>query len=178
MVRIRAARSSCEDRRNRCAGSRALCANDLRRVLSFYPGVKKVQLQDGDDMLPVDTCFETNLAGFRSTTSEAGRRRQPAGNASRQQLAGMPAARRGLCCCTRRFCRNLHRRRHAQLFYRTQPQACTDHLGFVSHCTNTIVHSTDDLSVIQTRETLLFITGWVRAIYGDKPYRSTPRPLP
>jgi hypothetical protein len=53
-----------------------------------------------------------------------------------------------------------------------------DHLGFVSHCTNPIVHAADDLSVMQTLEALPFITGSVRAIYGDKPYRIGPSTIP
>ncbi|MEK1932128.1 MAG: hypothetical protein AAAC47_20580 [Pararhizobium sp.] len=47
-------------------------------------------------------------------------------------------------------------------------------LGFVSHCTSPIVHSADDLSIMQTLEALPFITKSVRAIYGDKPYRLGP----
>lgn len=47
-------------------------------------------------------------------------------------------------------------------------------LGFISHCTNPIVHAADDLSVMQTVEALPFITRSVRAIYGDKPYRIGP----
>jgi D-apionolactonase len=53
-----------------------------------------------------------------------------------------------------------------------------DHIGFVSHCTNPIVHAADDLSVMQTLEALPFITGSVRAIYGDKPYRIGPSTIP
>jgi hypothetical protein len=53
-----------------------------------------------------------------------------------------------------------------------------DRLGFVSHCTNPIVHAADDLSVMQTLEALPFITGSVRAIYGDKPYRIGPSTIP
>ncbi|MGO8047539.1 hypothetical protein ACC713_32145 [Rhizobium johnstonii] len=51
-------------------------------------------------------------------------------------------------------------------------------LDFVSHCTNPIVHAADDLSVMQTLEALPFITRSVRAIYGDKPYRSGPSTIP
>jgi hypothetical protein len=47
-------------------------------------------------------------------------------------------------------------------------------LGFISHCTSPIVHSADDLSIMQTLEALPFITKSVRAIYGDKPYRLGP----
>ncbi|TCR98642.1 hypothetical protein [Rhizobium sp. BK418] len=53
-----------------------------------------------------------------------------------------------------------------------------DSLGFVSHCTNPIVHAADDLSVMQTLEALPFITRSVRAIYGDKPYRIGPSTIP
>lgn len=53
-----------------------------------------------------------------------------------------------------------------------------DRLGFVSHCTNPIVHAADDLSVMQTLEALPFITRSVRAIYGDKPYRIGPSTIP
>ena len=53
-----------------------------------------------------------------------------------------------------------------------------DRLGFVSHCTNPIVHAADDLSVMQTLEALPFIIGSVRAIYGDKPYRIGPSTIP
>ncbi len=53
-----------------------------------------------------------------------------------------------------------------------------DRLGFVSHCTNPIVHAADDLSVMQTLEALPFITGSVHAIYGDKPYRIGPSTIP
>jgi hypothetical protein len=53
-----------------------------------------------------------------------------------------------------------------------------DRLGFISHCTNPIVHAADDLSVMQTLEALPFITGSVRAIYGDKPYRIGPSTIP
>ncbi|MDO9418423.1 D-apionate lactonase [Pararhizobium sp.] len=53
-----------------------------------------------------------------------------------------------------------------------------EHLDFVSHCTNPIVHAADDLSVIQTLEALPFITRSVRAIYGDKPYRIGPSTIP
>jgi len=53
-----------------------------------------------------------------------------------------------------------------------------DRLGFISHCTNPIVHAADDLSVMQTLEALPFITGSVRSIYGDKPYRIGPSTIP
>ncbi|MBB3385164.1 MULTISPECIES: hypothetical protein [unclassified Rhizobium] len=53
-----------------------------------------------------------------------------------------------------------------------------DTLGFISHCTNPIVHAADDLSVMQTLEALPFITRSVRAIYGDKPYRIGPSTIP
>ncbi|MBB3387910.1 hypothetical protein FHT82_000630 [Rhizobium sp. BK275] len=53
-----------------------------------------------------------------------------------------------------------------------------DRLGFISHCTNPIVHAADDLSVMQTLEALPFITRSVRAIYGDKPYRIGPSTIP
>lgn len=49
-----------------------------------------------------------------------------------------------------------------------------ENLGFISHCTSPIVHSADDLSIMQTFEALPFITKSVRAIYGDKPYRLGP----
>ncbi|MFB2564372.1 hypothetical protein [Rhizobium sp. IMFF44] len=51
-------------------------------------------------------------------------------------------------------------------------------LGFITHCTNPIVHAADDLSVMQTLEALPFITRSVRAIYGDKPYRIGPSTIP
>ncbi|WP_275785162.1 D-apionate lactonase [Pararhizobium gei] len=47
-------------------------------------------------------------------------------------------------------------------------------LGFISHCTNPIVHAADDISVMQTLEALPFITRSVRAIYGSLPYRIGP----
>jgi len=53
-----------------------------------------------------------------------------------------------------------------------------DTLGFITHCTNPIVHAADDLSVMQTLEALPFITRSVRAIYGDKPYRIGPSTIP
>jgi hypothetical protein len=53
-----------------------------------------------------------------------------------------------------------------------------DHLDFISHCTNPIVHAADDLSVMQTLEALPFITRSVRATYGDKPYRIGPSTIP
>ena len=53
-----------------------------------------------------------------------------------------------------------------------------DTLGFITHCTNPIVHAADDLSVMQTLEALPFITRTVRAIYGDKPYRIGPSTIP
>lgn len=49
-----------------------------------------------------------------------------------------------------------------------------DQLDFVTHCTNPIVHASDDLSVMQSLEALTPITRSVRAIYGDKPYRIGP----
>ncbi len=51
-------------------------------------------------------------------------------------------------------------------------------LAFISHCTNPIVHTADDLSVMQTLEALPFITRSVRSIYGDKPYRIGPSTIP
>ncbi|EJT01701.1 hypothetical protein [Rhizobium sp. CCGE 510] len=51
-------------------------------------------------------------------------------------------------------------------------------IDFVSHCTNPIVHTADDLSVMQTLEALPFITRSVRAIYGDKHYRIGPSTIP
>ena len=46
-----------------------------------------------------------------------------------------------------------------------------DLLDFVSHCTCPIVHAADDLSVMQTLETMPSITRSARAIIGeDKPY--------
>jgi hypothetical protein len=53
-----------------------------------------------------------------------------------------------------------------------------DMLGFITHCTNPIVHTADDLSVMQTLEALPFITRSVRAIYGSKPYRIGPSTIP
>jgi hypothetical protein len=53
-----------------------------------------------------------------------------------------------------------------------------DRLAFISHCTNPIVHAADDLSVMQTLEALPFITGSVRAIYGDTSYRIGPSTIP
>ncbi len=43
-------------------------------------------------------------------------------------------------------------------------------LGFVTHCTCPIVHAADDLSVMQSLESLPFITHSARAFIGDKPY--------
>ncbi|PKA44604.1 hypothetical protein N2599_21445 (plasmid) [Rhizobium sullae] len=51
-------------------------------------------------------------------------------------------------------------------------------LGFITHCTNPIVHAADDLSVMQTLEALPFITRSVRSIYGDIPYRIGPSTIP
>ena len=53
-----------------------------------------------------------------------------------------------------------------------------DTLGFITHCTNPIVHAADDLSVMQTLEALPFITRSVRAIYGNKPCRIGPSTIP
>jgi D-apionolactonase len=47
-------------------------------------------------------------------------------------------------------------------------------LDFITHCTNPIVHASDDRSVMQTLEALPFITKSVRGIYGDKAYRIGP----
>ncbi|MDQ6433952.1 hypothetical protein RB623_07825 [Mesorhizobium sp. LHD-90] len=47
-------------------------------------------------------------------------------------------------------------------------------LDFITHCTNPIVHTADDLSVMESLEALPFITASTRAIYGDKPYRIGP----
>jgi hypothetical protein len=49
-----------------------------------------------------------------------------------------------------------------------------DRLDFFTHCTNPIVHASDDLSVMQSLEALPFITRSARAIFGDKPYRIGP----
>lgn len=51
-------------------------------------------------------------------------------------------------------------------------------LDFITHCTNPIVHASDDKSVMQTLETLPYITRSVRAIYGDKAYRLGPSTIP
>ncbi|QND45436.1 hypothetical protein HB780_06740 (plasmid) [Rhizobium lusitanum] len=51
-------------------------------------------------------------------------------------------------------------------------------LDLITHCTNPIVHASDDLSVMQTLEALPFITRSVHAIYGDKPYRIGPSTIP
>ncbi|MCV9966788.1 hypothetical protein OIU34_33535 [Pararhizobium sp. BT-229] len=53
-----------------------------------------------------------------------------------------------------------------------------ENLDFISHCTNPIVHAADDISVMQTLESLPFITRSVRAIYGNKPYRLGPSTIP
>lgn len=53
-----------------------------------------------------------------------------------------------------------------------------DALDFITHCTNPIVHASDDRSVMQTLEALPFITKSVRAIYGDKAYRLGPSTIP
>ncbi|KQV84406.1 hypothetical protein [Rhizobium sp. Root1220] len=53
-----------------------------------------------------------------------------------------------------------------------------EHLDFVAHCTNPIVHAADDLSVMQTLEALPFITRSVRSTYGHKPYRIGPSTIP
>jgi hypothetical protein len=53
-----------------------------------------------------------------------------------------------------------------------------EHLDFVTHCTNPIVHAADDLSVMQTLEAIPFITRSVRSIYGHKPYRIGPSTIP
>lgn len=53
-----------------------------------------------------------------------------------------------------------------------------DQLDFITHCTNPIVHASDDLSVMQSLEALPFITRSVRAIYGAKPYRIGPSTIP
>jgi hypothetical protein len=51
----------------------------------------------------------------------------------------------------------------------------SDLLDFVSHCTCPIIHSADDLSVMQTLETLPHIVRSTRAFIGeDKPYRIGP----
>ena len=47
-------------------------------------------------------------------------------------------------------------------------------LDFVTHATCPIVHSADDLAVMQTLEALPFITRSTRAFIGDKPYRIGP----
>ena len=47
-------------------------------------------------------------------------------------------------------------------------------LDFITHCTCPIVHAADDLSIMQSLEALVPITGSVRAIYGEKPYRIGP----
>jgi hypothetical protein len=49
-----------------------------------------------------------------------------------------------------------------------------EHVDYVSHCTNPIVHAADDLSVMQTFEALACVVASTRAIYGDKPYRIGP----
>jgi hypothetical protein len=49
-----------------------------------------------------------------------------------------------------------------------------DNLDFVTHATCPIVHSADDIAVMQTLETLPFITRSTRAFIGDKPYRIGP----
>ena len=53
----------------------------------------------------------------------------------------------------------------------TRKRPPVDDLDFVSHCTCPIVHAADDLSVMETLETLPYITRSARAIIGrDKPY--------
>ncbi|WP_136619400.1 MULTISPECIES: D-apionate lactonase [Mesorhizobium] len=49
-----------------------------------------------------------------------------------------------------------------------------DQLDFVTHCTCPIVHTADDLSLMQSLEALPFITQSARAIFGAKPYRIGP----
>ncbi len=49
-----------------------------------------------------------------------------------------------------------------------------DGLDFVTHATCPIVHSADDLAVMQTLEALPFITRSTRAFIGDLPYRIGP----
>ena len=47
-------------------------------------------------------------------------------------------------------------------------------LDFVTHTTCAIVHAADDRSVTETVESLPFIIGSGRALFGDKPYRLGP----
>lgn len=49
-----------------------------------------------------------------------------------------------------------------------------DMLGFVSHGLCPIVHAADDISVMETLETIPHIVRSTRAIIGDKPYRIGP----
>ncbi|MFP5077618.1 hypothetical protein ACLE20_09945 [Rhizobium sp. YIM 134829] len=51
-------------------------------------------------------------------------------------------------------------------------------LDLVSHCTNPIVHASDDRSVMQTLEALPFITRSVRSLYPTLPYRIGPSTIP
>ncbi|MCO6391797.1 hypothetical protein GTW25_12230 [Aliihoeflea aestuarii] len=52
---------------------------------------------------------------------------------------------------------------------RKRPPA--DLIDFITHATAPIVHAADDRSVMESLEALPFITGSVRRIYGDLPYR-------
>lgn len=47
-------------------------------------------------------------------------------------------------------------------------------LDFVTHCTCPIVHAADDLSVMQSLESLPFIAASTQAIFGSTPYRIGP----
>jgi hypothetical protein len=47
-------------------------------------------------------------------------------------------------------------------------------IDFVTHTTSPIVHAADDRSVMESLEALPFVTGSVRAIYGEKAYRIGP----
>jgi len=49
-----------------------------------------------------------------------------------------------------------------------------DQIDYISHSTNPIVHTADDLSVMQTFEALRHVVNSSRAIYGNKPYRIGP----
>lgn len=49
-----------------------------------------------------------------------------------------------------------------------------ERLDFITHTTSPLVHAADDRSVMETLETMPFVTRSVRAIFGDKPYRLGP----
>jgi hypothetical protein len=52
-----------------------------------------------------------------------------------------------------------------------------DLVDYVSHCTNPIVHASDDLSVMQSFQALADVVASARALYPDRPYRLGPSTL-